>query len=122
MWWPATRRHFNTLALTLGVAACVAGAAWGQAKPPATQVTAIGLTELGATTRVVVDLTHRADYRVFFLNEPMRAVIDLPPVTWTVPGAMPSPRGIVAGYRYGLFDPQTSRLVLDLAGPARVRQ
>jgi N-acetylmuramoyl-L-alanine amidase len=120
MWWPATRRYVATAFL---LAVCAAGPAFAQGRAPATQVTAIGLTELGAaTTRVVVDLSQRADYRVFFLNEPMRAVIDLPPVSWTVPGAMPSPRGLVASYRYGLFDPQTSRLVLDLAGPARVRQ
>jgi len=122
MWWPNTRRYVATAFLLLVGAL---GPAWGQGKaaPPSTHVTAIGLTELGSsTTRVVVDLSQRADYRVFFLNEPMRAVIDLPPVNWTVPGAMPSPRGLVASYRYGLFDPQTSRLVLDLAGPARVRQ
>jgi len=99
------------------------GGAWAQARTaPAIQVTSIGLTELGATTRVVVDFSQRADYRVFFLSEPMRAVIDLPPVAWAIPGAMPSPRGLVASYRYGTFDPQTSRLVLDLASPARVRQ
>lgn len=114
-------RRYLVTAFLLGV--CAAAPVSAQNKAPAPQVTAIGLTELGpGTTRVVVDLSQRADYRVFFLNEPMRAVIDLPPVSWTVPGAMPSPRGLVASYRYGQFDPQTSRLVLDLAGPARVRQ
>ena len=115
-----------TITLTLGVAlAAIAGAispTWAQGRAPATQVTGIGLAEQGHTTRVVVDVSQRAEYRVFFLNEPMRAVIDLPPVAWAIPGAMPSPRGLVASYRYGQFDPQTSRLVLDLAGPARVRQ
>ncbi|HEX9461473.1 MAG TPA: N-acetylmuramoyl-L-alanine amidase, partial [Alphaproteobacteria bacterium] len=53
--------------------------------------------------------------------EPMRAIIDLPPVNWALVGTMAAPRGLVAGYRYGLFDPTTSRLVLDLASPARVR-
>jgi N-acetylmuramoyl-L-alanine amidase len=51
----------------------------------------------------------------------MRAIIDLPPVAWALPGTMPAPRGLIAGYRYGLFDPTTARLVVDLAGPARVR-
>ena len=126
MWWPATSRYLATITLTLGVAvAAVFGGlstAGAQGRGPPTQVTAIGLTELGGTTRVVVDFNQRADYRVFFLNEPMRAVIDLPPVAWSIPGAMPSPRGLVASYRYGQVDPQTSRLGLDLAGPARVRQ
>ena len=126
MWWPATSRYLATITLTLGVGlAAISGAfspAGAQGRTPATQVTAISLTELGATTRVAVDVSQRAEYRVFFLNEPMRAVIDLPPIAWTIPGTMPSPRGLVASYRYGQFDPQTSRLVLDLAGPARVRQ
>lgn len=85
------------------------------------QVTGIEVREQGGGTTVAIDLSHRVDYRVFFLNEPMRAIIDLPPVGWTLSGTAPAPRGLVAGYRYGLFDPNTSRLVLDLAGPARVR-
>jgi len=86
------------------------------------QVTGIELREQGGATVIAIDLSRRVDYRVFFLNEPMRAIIDLPPMTWNVSGMTASPRGLVAGYRFGLFDPTTSRLVLDLSGPARVRQ
>jgi len=85
-------------------------------------VTGIELREQGGATVIAIDLSRRVDYRVFFLNEPMRAIIDLPPMTWNVSGMTASPRGLVAGYRFGLFDPTTSRLVLDLSGPARVRQ
>jgi N-acetylmuramoyl-L-alanine amidase len=85
------------------------------------QVTGIELREQGGATVVAIDLSRRVDYRVFFLNEPMRAIIDLPPVSWSLAGTMAAPRGLVAGYRYGLFDPTTARLVIDLSGPARVR-
>ena len=85
------------------------------------QVTGIEVREQGGATTIAIDLSRRVDYRVFFLNEPMRAIIDLPPVGWSLPSMVPAPRGLIAGYRYGLFDTDTSRLVLDLAGPARVR-
>lgn len=97
---------------------------WGALTPAAAanlQVTAIELREQGGATVVAIEMSRRVDYRVFFLNEPMRAIIDLPPMTWALAGTMAAPRGLVAGYRYGLFDPATSRLVLDLSGPARVR-
>ena len=93
--------------------------AWGAAgRQP--RVVGIELRDQGGATTITIDVSHRVDYRVFFLNEPMRAIIDLPPVGWALPSTVPAPRGLVAGYRYGLFDPDTSRLVLDLAGPARV--
>jgi N-acetylmuramoyl-L-alanine amidase len=92
--------------------------AWAAGRQP--QVTGIDLREQGGATTITIDLSRRVDYRVFFLNEPMRAIIDLPPVGWALPGMVPAPRGLVAGYRYGLFDPDTARLVLDLSGPARV--
>jgi N-acetylmuramoyl-L-alanine amidase len=85
------------------------------------EITGIEVREQGGATMIALDLSHRVDYRVFFLNEPMRAIIDLPPVGWALPATVPAPRGLVAGYRYGLFDRDTSRLVIDLAGPARVR-
>jgi N-acetylmuramoyl-L-alanine amidase len=107
------------LALVAMASAVVQTPAYAAGSAP--QVTGIELREQGGTTTVAIDLSRRAEYRVFFLNEPMRAIIDLPPVSWSLPGTMPAPRGLVAGYRYGLFDPVTARLVLDLSGPARVR-
>jgi N-acetylmuramoyl-L-alanine amidase len=85
-------------------------------------VTGIEMREQGGATTISIDVSQRVDYRVFFLNEPMRAIIDMPPVGWKLPATVPAPRGLIAGYRYGLFDPDTSRLVLDLASPARVRE
>ena len=96
----------------------------GHAAPSLAQttVTDIALTEQGPVTRLVVELSHRANYQMFLLNEPMRLVIDLPPVEWRLSDVLTQSGGVVAGYRFGRFDPKTSRLVVDLAGPARVRQ
>lgn len=87
-----------------------------------THVTAVGLSESAGATRLVIDLTERADFRVFLLAEPMRLVIDLPPVVWRIGSHAAPARGVVAGYRFGQFDARTARLVVDLAVPARVRR
>lgn len=71
-------------------------------------------------TRVVLELTESSSWRVFALPDPYRVVIDLQEVEW------PSrPEEVAGGYvsalRYGLFSPGTSRVVLDLDRPVRVR-
>lgn len=92
--------------------------------PPAqaTQATAIALSEQGGLTRVVLDLSERAEFRTFPLADPMRLVIDLSPVIWRFPPAGTAALGVISGFRYGRFDSNTSRLVFDLAAPARVKQ
>lgn len=67
-------------------------------------------------------MTRRLEHQVFFLNEPMRAVIDLPAVQWKITGGEVAPSGLIAGLRYGAFDSHTGRLVLDLAQPVRLRE
>lgn len=92
------------------------------AAEPASTVTALQIAEQGGLTKVVIELSHRADYRVYLLDEPMRLVLDLPPVSWKLGARAPAARGVVAGFRFGHFDAETSRLVLDLSDPARVRK
>jgi N-acetylmuramoyl-L-alanine amidase len=87
----------------------------------ATQATAIALSEQAGVTKVVIELSDKVEYRTFPLADPMRMVVDLSPVIWRFPtagGAL----GVISGFRYGRFDANTSRLVFDLAAPARVRQ
>jgi N-acetylmuramoyl-L-alanine amidase len=88
----------------------------------ATQATAIALSEQGGLTRVVLDLSERAEFRTFPLADPMRLVLDLSPVIWKFPPAGSGPVGVISGFRYGRFDANTSRLVIDLSAPARVKQ
>ncbi len=74
-------------------------------------------------TRVVLDLTGNLAYTVFTLPAPYRVVIDLPEVEWRMPAkSVPAGRGVVERLRYGLFQPGTSRLVLDVASPVTVRK
>ncbi len=74
-------------------------------------------------TRVVVDLSDQPTYRLFTLTEPPRLVIDLQQADWLVPaGALPAPKGHVRGVRHGLLAGGLTRVVLDLGGPARVKE
>jgi len=64
----------------------------------------------------------RCDFRVFTLDDPMRVVVDFAGLDWPeAPPPDPGP-GAVAALRYGLFSPEWSRLVLDLARPMRVAE
>jgi N-acetylmuramoyl-L-alanine amidase len=72
-------------------------------------------------TRFVVDLSQKIDVRAFALANPYRVVIDMPQVTFQFrPKTGESGRGLIKAFRFGLVMPGGSRMVLDLAGPARV--
>jgi len=74
-------------------------------------------------TRVVLDLSAALDYRVFSLADPYRVVIDLTEVDWNLPADRAPPGlGVVQALRFGLFAVGTSRVVLDVNAPVRVRR
>ena len=76
-------------------------------------------------TRFVMELSERPRYRVFALPDPFRVVIDLPELRWAPGqgnGAADVKGGLIGAMRFGLFAPGTSRVVLDLRAPARVRR
>jgi N-acetylmuramoyl-L-alanine amidase len=70
-------------------------------------------------TRFVLDVSQKVDFDVFTLADPYRVVIDFPEVGWRIdPAAAKSAVGLMKGYRYGLYRPGRSRMVVDLSGPA----
>jgi N-acetylmuramoyl-L-alanine amidase len=74
-----------------------------------------------AQTRFVMDLTRKVDVHVFTLADPYRVVVDIPQVTFRLPPkAGDTGRGMIKAFRFGLVMPGGSRIVLDLAKPARV--
>ena len=74
-----------------------------------------------AQTRFVMDLSRKIDLRVFTLADPYRVVLDIPEVTFALPPkAGESGRGLIKAFRFGLMMPGGSRLVFDLAKPARI--
>jgi N-acetylmuramoyl-L-alanine amidase len=76
-----------------------------------------------AQTRFVMDLSRKIDVRAFTLADPYRVVLDIPQVTFALPAkAGDAGRGLIKAFRFGLMMPGGSRLVLDLAKPARIEK
>lgn len=73
------------------------------------------------TTRFVLDLDRKINVRAFALDNPYRVVLDLPQVSFQLPPQVGGTgRGLIKAFRYGLVMPGGSRVVMDLAGPARI--
>jgi N-acetylmuramoyl-L-alanine amidase len=69
-------------------------------------------------TRFIADLSKKVEVNVFALSDPYRVIIDLPEVNFQMPvGLGTEKRGLVTGYRFGLFAPGKSRIVIDMSGP-----
>src|SRR6476619_6335699 len=72
-------------------------------------------------TRLVLDLSQKIDVRAFTLASPYRVVMDMPQVTFRLPSKTGEPgRGLIKAFRFGLVMQGGSRIVIDLARPARV--
>ncbi len=69
-------------------------------------------------TRFIADLSKKVDVHVFALGNPYRVIVDAPDVNFQMPdGIGTEKRGLVTAYRYGLFAPGKSRIVIDVSGP-----
>jgi len=76
-----------------------------------------------AQTRLVVDLSQKVEVRTFTLANPYRVVVDLPQVTFQLPPkAGETGRGLIKAFRFGLVMQGGSRMVIDLARPARIEK
>lgn len=78
---------------------------------PAGQVKEVRIGAHSDYTRFVVELDKVTAYQVFTLSNPYRVVIDMPELDWN--GQDGKGTGLVRGYRYGLFRPGVSRIVID---------
>ena len=85
-------------------------------------VNGLRIGEHQAKTRVVLDVSSRIKFEAFVLLDPYRVVINLPEVEWRLPRKPPRMRGVVSAYRYGLFTQGTSRIVLDVRAPVKVKK
>jgi N-acetylmuramoyl-L-alanine amidase len=114
-------------ALLLGVPASAAEQATGAADPPPRATgdypvaSDIRFGGDDTATRFVVDLSEKIDIRAFTLANPYRVVIDMPQVTFKLAArAGETGRGLIKAYRFGLVMQGGSRIVIDLARPARI--
>lgn len=89
---------------------------------PVGQVSNIRVGQHPDKTRVVLDLSREIEFFVFLLPDPYRIVVDLPELAFDLPvGAGTRKVGRIAGWRHGLFEPGTSRLVIDAEAPMIVK-
>ena len=101
-----------------GIGAAVAQNRSGSDLPVASDVRVAGDDSL---TRFVVDFDKTIDIRAFTLANPYRVVIDMPQVAFQLPPkAGVAGRGLVKAFRFGLVMQGGSRMVIDLARPARI--
>jgi N-acetylmuramoyl-L-alanine amidase len=90
------------------------------AKPVASEARAGVHTD---RTRFVLELSEKVEFEVFALADPFRVVIDLPQIEFKLPAnARVAGIGLINGFRYGRYRPETSRIVLDVNGPVAVRK
>ena len=109
-----------------------------QVGPPV--VRSVHLAQTGDLTRLVFDLSGPVEASAFVLSDPRRVIIDLPEVSFQIDpnagrsaadakpigrsrGAKPVLKpiaGVIASFRFGLFAPGKSGVVVDLAEPARI--
>jgi N-acetylmuramoyl-L-alanine amidase len=95
---------------------------WGGAAWAAPTVSAVRVGATAERTRFVIEMTEKADYQVMTLANPYRMVIDFEHLQWAVKDRNIEPGGLIGNIRYGRFTANTSRVVLDLTGPADVAQ
>ena len=74
-------------------------------------------------TRFVMDFNRKIDLRAFTLANPYSVVVDIPQVVFQLPSKTgETGRGLIKAFRFGLVMQGGSRLVFDLAKPAKIEK
>lgn len=120
---PFLSRLIPSFCLVLWACCAHAGAVGSERANPAVVAIAADLAQQGTATRLTLTLSKPVEARAFVMERPDRAVIDLPEVNFQIGTEAGRKReGVVTSFRYGLFAPGRSRIVVDLAGPALVEK
>jgi N-acetylmuramoyl-L-alanine amidase len=82
---------------------------------------AVAVAVEGGRTRFTVTMSRAVVAQVQLMESPDRVIVDLPEVAFHLPADLGRRQeGLIASYRYGLFAPGRSRVVMDLTQPALV--
>jgi N-acetylmuramoyl-L-alanine amidase len=110
-------------ALGLAVLAILAAPRAPAAAAPGASAGAVALAVDGEVTRFELSLDRELEFRVFALTDPYRVIIDLPEIEFRIPAeAGKTGKGLVSAFRFGLFSPGRSRVVIDAAGPVAIAE
>lgn len=110
-------------AFIAGLAACLA-ALMPLAAVAAPVVGGMEVRSEAGGDRVVLHISEAVAYKSFTLDNPARLVIDMPALDWRAGQGLPADyRGAaLSNIRVAQFDASTTRMVLDLAQPAKLGQ
>ncbi len=87
----------------------------------ALRVTKISVETVDDATRVTVETAVPLEVELFTLGSPDRLVVDFPVVEWPDGATIRLPEnGLVSDLRFGRFDRETSRLVMELRRPSEL--
>ena len=108
----------KTFAQFIWVVALFCAIASGASAMPIVDSVRIG--DYPEKTRFVIEFDKPIKFNVFTLGSPYRVVVELPEVAWRIkPDAVPRGKRIT-GYRFGLFRPGQSRVVIDFKSSIKV--
>lgn len=114
------RRRRPFTGMLLAAVLMVAGALPATAGVTATEIRLEGDRQ---ETVFSLTLTGGVTAKVFTLANPYRVIVDMPDVTFQLPvSAGQTGKGLVQAYRYGLFAPGKSRIVMDTVLPVSIAQ
>ena len=111
-------RIARLILLVLGPVAVIAG--FSASAVAKTAVLSVRIGEYASKTRIVLDLSSKVSFDVFSLADPYRVVINLPEVDWRLDADADRPGKRISGFRFGLFRPGQSRMVIDVTRPVSV--
>lgn len=115
------RALFQIAGFVLCLAALVVAQPARAASPEGVRITSARVAGDDTRTRFIADLSESVAYAVFALADPYRIIIDMPEVGFDLAReAGTQGRGLVSAWRYGLFAPGKSRIVLDVSGPVKI--
>ena len=118
--------HFSLLLILLPIFSFTQVYSQSGQESPVSSVDKVINIRLGVhldKTRLVLDMTKETQFRAFYLADPYRLVLDLPKIDFEFKASgLKKAVGGVSGYRFGLFDDETSRIVIDLVSPMVIKE
>lgn len=94
-------------------------------EPPVPVAVEARVERSGADTQLVFDLSRPATVRSYTLENPDRIVLETSEINFQIPpasGRAVAKGGVIRSFRFGHFAPGKSRIVIDLATPARIEK
>lgn len=117
----------STIAVANGLVGVRAAAAVRNAAQPHVAITAARVESTADGAKLSFDLSAPLEAKAFVMADPDRVVVDLPQVDFALDAkagrataGRHTHKSLIGSFRFGLLAPGRSRVVIDLAEPARI--